>query len=183
MFTFACFPPMPAWTLFHLIVSQPRGGLPTRLAHAAAAFLNQIQAPPLGQLAGRVTSASGRPMPTFAQRLQAHVLEVLLCIFFRAVVRQSIAWVVLPRDLVDVNFSRAYLLLEPELFHLQVLHVPASMACQDAFDCRRNTVDLDLHGISELPTKLRNTKYFAARLQRSIQFGLSTRQNDTRLSS
>ena len=94
------------------------------------------------------------------------MLEVILCFFFDAVV-QSIAWFVYARDLMEVNFSRAYLLLEPELFHLQVLHIPASTT-------RRITVDLDLHVISEPPAELRNTMNFATHLQRSIQFGLST---------
>ena len=159
--------------------SPPRRGLPDGLAHAATSF-DQIHA--LGQLAGRLISASGRFMPTFAQRLQAHVLEVLLCILFCAMVRQSIVQVV-PETLWKINFYRAHLLLEPELLELQMLHFPASTARQDAFDCRRITVDLNLHVISELPTELRNTKIFAAHLQRSIQFGLSNRQRNTRLNS
>ena len=75
------------------------------------------------------------------------------------------------------------LLLEPELFHLQVLDFPTSTARQGAFDCRRITVDLDLNVISELPAELRNTKNFEAHLQRSIPFGLSTQESDTSLSS
>ena len=94
--------------------SPPRRELPDRLAHAATSF-DQIHA--LGQLAGRF-------MPTFAQRLQAPVLEVLLSIFFCVVVRQIIAHVVFARDLVEINFSGAHLLLEPELFQLQMLHFP-----------------------------------------------------------
>ena len=60
---------------------------------------------------------------------------------------------------------------------------PTSTARQDAFDRRRITVDLDLHVIYELPAELRNTKNLATHLQRCIQFSLSARQSDTRLSS
>ena len=97
------------------------------------------------------------------QLLKAHVLEVLLRIVFCAVVRQSITGPVFARDFLEVNFSRGHLLLEPELFHLQELYFPTSTALQDALDCRRITVDLDLNVISGLRAKLRNTKNFAAR--------------------
>ena len=98
-------------------------------------------------------------------------------------VRHSIAGVAFARDFLEVNFSRTYLLLEPDLFHLQMLHFPTSTARQDAFDRRRITVDLDLHVISELPAELRNTKNLATHFQRCIQSSLSARQSDTRLSS
>ena len=118
-------------------------------------------------------SASGRALPTFAQRRQAHILEVLLCIFFCVVVRQSVAWGVFARDLVEINISRAYLLLEPELFHLQVLLFLHPRRAKMPFTAEESP--LILTSIPELPADLRNTKNFATDLQRSIQFGLSTR--------
>ena len=49
------------------------------------------------------------PSDSFAGRrheLNAHVLEVLLCFLPRVVVRQSIAWVVLTRDLLELYLPR-----------------------------------------------------------------------------
>ena len=170
MMPFACLLSTCPLGSFHHMRSWPRGGLPNRLAHAAT-------------FASRLTHLSSARFPGRQQFLKAHALEVLLRILFCIVVRRSIAGVAFARDFLEVNFSRTYLLLEPELFHLQMLHFPTSTARQDALDCRRVTVDLYVNVVAELPAELRYSKNFATHLQRSIQFWFRTRQSDTRLNS
>ena len=150
--------------------SQPRSGLPNKLAHAATSSV-MIHEPPSAKSPGR------------QQLLNAHMLEVFLRILFSVVVRQSITGVAFERDSLEVNFSRTHLLLEPELFHLQVLHSLASTARQDSD--RRRITPLILISMSS-PSSLQNceiTKNFATHFQRCTQFSLSARQSDTRLSS
>ena len=79
---------------------------------------------------------------------------------------------------MEINISRAYLLLEPELFHLQMLHFPHPRRAKMPFTAEESP--LILTSIPELPAELRTTKNFATDLQRSIQFGLSTRQSGSR---
>ena len=84
--------------------------------------------------------------------LNAHVLEVLIRFLPSVVVRQSIAWVVLTRDLVELNLPRTYLFLKPQLLYLKMPDLPTSSAGLD--------VDRCLHGVSELTAELRHPEYF-----------------------
>ena len=65
----------------------------------------QIHAPPLGQ----VPWTSAVPQSPCARNASSHPLLLAVC--------QSITGVAVARDFLVVNFSRTYLLLEPELFH------------------------------------------------------------------
>ena len=83
---------------------------------------------------------------------------------------------------MEIECSRAYLLLEPELFQLQVLDLPTSTARQDALHCRRATADLYGNVVPELPPDLRYSKKFATHLQRSVEFCLGTLEGHSCLS-
>ena len=83
-------------------------------------------------------SRTSLPSNSFAVRrheLNAHVLEVLVRFLPRVVVRQSIAWVVLTRNLLELDLPRTYLFLKPQLLYLKVLEFPAASAGQHALYC------------------------------------------------